>query len=616
MVVGVADSTSVRGWVRRQAWGAIWLVLVLVLGGLSRAARADDQVVSGPRGSLTARPAGERLQIVEWIGPGATALAWPQIDPHRYSILSLRAVPTGLPQVGMVAALTPTWGLNLCGVPISDGDLGFVVKRCHSLAILTLRHPATVPADELEDLSVDERAALNARTLSGNGLAQIERLKRLMLLEIRGYELPATRLQFLSELKELRSLSLTEMNVTDDDLQALSGLPHLAQLDLSGTAVTGKGLRFLRDCPELNCVTLNGSPVTDELVKILEERPLAKLQQLHVHGCKLTHRGMVDLRHAVPLFATVVADDYGPLRLTSVVPPGPRDAQTIRSYRAACDLLSALNLGSMSVVNQTVVGLRIDPRGWAPSGDWVLSGLPVFHGLKSLWLAGCRISADGLAQLQELDQLEYLDLSKSTVDDAGIEGLARLNRLRAINLSQTKLTDAAMEPLSRLPNLERLYVGGTKVTDRALRALRFQVHLKILDLAGCHITDEGAQFLATNKSLQYVRFDNTRLTDRGLRAMANLPQLKGLSCVNCRITDDGAEKLLRVENLAYCRLDGTSTTKIFRLQLDDHIAGVRASLRARFPWRQPTGQLAAPSAEGDSSDLDDPESSTQARPDR
>jgi internalin A len=608
MAVGIAGSTSVCGWVWRRPGAAIWLVLLL--SGLSQAARADDQVVSGPRGSLTARPAGDRLQIVEWIGPGATALAWPKIDPRHYSILSLRAVPTGLPQIGMVAALTPTWGLNLCGVPISDGDLKFVVKRCHSLAILRLRHPATLLADELDDLSADERVALNARTLSGDGLAQIERLKRLLFLEIRGYELPPTRLQFLSELKELRSLSLTEMKITDDDLQALSGLPHLTRLDLSRTAVTGKGLGFLHDCPELNCVTLNGSPVTDELVKILQEHPLAKLQQLHVHGCKLTQRGIADLRHAVPLFATVIAADYGPLRLTSVIPPAPRDAQAIRSYRAACDLLSALDLGSMSVVNQTVVGLQIDPRGWTPSGDWVLAGLPMFQGLKNLRLAGCRFSADGLAQLPELDQLEYLDLSKSTVDDAGIEPISRLNRLRALNLSQTKLTDAAMESLSRLPNLERLYVGGTQVTDRGLRAIRFQMRLKILDLAGCHITDEGAQALATNKSLEYVRCDNTRLTDRGLRALANLPQLKGLSCVNCRITDDGAEKLLRVENLAYCRLDGTSTTKIVRLLLDDHIAGVRASLRTQSRWGQPPGRVAAPSTESDSSNLDDTETST------
>ncbi len=121
---------------------------------------------------------------------------------------------------------------------------------------------------------------------------------------------------------------------------------------------------------------------------------------------------------------------------------------------------------------------------------------------------------------------------------------------------------------------------------------------------------------STNKSLQCVRFDNTRLTDRGLRALANLPQLKGLSCVNCRITDDGAEKLLRVENLAYCRLDGTSTTKIFRLQLDDHISGVRASLRARSPWDQPPGRVVAPSTDGDPSNLDDTETSTQARPGR
>ncbi len=613
MAVGIAESLERCAW--RLAGAAVFLGLALPLSGLPLVVHADEQAVSGPRGSLRSCPARASLQIVEWVGPGATALAWPKLDPRRYSILSLRAVPTGLQQVGMIAALTPTWGLDLCGVPISDSDLGFLVKRCTTLAILRLRHPGTLPPDELADLSAEERAVLHERTLSGDGLAQLERLKRLMLLEIRGYDLPPTRLRFLAELKELRCLRLMDMKVTDEDLRALSGLSHLVRLDLSGTVVTGKGLRFLHDCPELNCVTLNGSPVTDELVTVLEKNPLAKLQQLHVNGCKLTAAGVAALRNAVPLFATVVTADYGEQRLTSLVPPGPHDAQAIRSYRAACELLTGLDIASVTVTNRAVAGLRMHPRGWAPPGDWVLAGLPAFKGLKALWLAGCQFSAEGLAHLPELDQLEYLDLSKSTVDDAGIEPIAHLDRLRAINLNQTKVTDAALESLSRLPNLERLYVGDTLVTDRGLKSIRLQRSLRILDFRGCPITDEGAQFLAINKSLEYVRLDDTRLTDRGLRALANLPQLKGLSCVNCKITDDGAEKLLRVENLAYCRLDGTSTSQTFRLQLKDHISEVRTSSRTTYGWDQ-SGRMAAPTTDGDSSNLDDSESSTQTRPGR
>ena len=148
------------------------------------------------------------------------------------------------------------------GVAMSDDDMSFIVKRCRSLAILKLRHPSALSPDELSDLTDRERDALGSRKLSGDGLAKLERLKRLMFLEITGYDLPATRLQFLAELKELRWLALCNMKITDEDLHSLSGLPNLARLDLSGTSVTGSGLRHLRDCPSLNCLTLNRTRVT------------------------------------------------------------------------------------------------------------------------------------------------------------------------------------------------------------------------------------------------------------------------------------------------------------------------------------------------------------------
>jgi Leucine-rich repeat (LRR) protein len=581
MGVFAADSSPARSRTLRAAGAAFLLCVPLALGS-SRPLLADEQIITAPRGSLTVRPIDQRVQVVEWIGPGSTQLAWPSIDQHGYTILSLRVVPTGLAQVGLVAALTPTWGLNLCGVALSDDDMSFLIKRCRNLGILRLRHPSALAPDEIGDLTDDERGALAVRTLSGVGLAKLERLKRLMLLEITGYELPPTRLQFLSELKQLRWLVLCDMKITDEDLRSLSGLPNLSRLDLSGTSVTGSGLRYLTNCPSLNCLTLNRTRVTDDLAKTLKDNPLPQLQQLHVHGCRLTPNGLSALRSALPLFATVIESDYSMLSSASVTPPAPRDAQAIREYRAACDLLWGFDVAGFQTTGRTVTGVRIYPEGWAPAGDWVLRRMSTFKGLKHLWLGGCKLSADGLEQLQEHDQLEWLDLSSSTVDDAGIERIAGLSRLRGINLNKTKLTDAAVESLSHLRNLERLYLDNTQVTDRGLRAIRFQLSLKILDLRNCPITDEGAQQLSANTTLEYVRLDNTRLTDRGLRALANLPRLKGLSCTNCKITDEGAEKLLRAENLAYCQLEGTSVSKSLRMQLADHVSGVQASLRTEL----------------------------------
>ena len=94
---------------------------------------AADQRAASPRGSLTVHPAGPRLQIVEWVGPDSAKLAWPNIDQERRTMLSLRVVPTGLAQVGLVAALTPTWETRACGVPLSDKDMGFLVKSCRDV---------------------------------------------------------------------------------------------------------------------------------------------------------------------------------------------------------------------------------------------------------------------------------------------------------------------------------------------------------------------------------------------------------------------------------------------------------------------------------------------------
>jgi internalin A len=573
-----------------RLWRVALPILVLLASNSSRPTFGDEQVVVGPRGSLSVHPAGRSLQIVEWIGPGSTALAWPSIDQRRYAILSMRVVPTGLPQVGLIAALTPTWGLDLAGVPLADGDLSFIVKRCRSLGLLRLRHSSALSEDEFNDLTDDERAALKDRTLSGDGLAKIERLKRLTTLEITGYTLPATRLQFLAELKELRMLAVCDMPVTDDDLRSLANLPNLARLDLSGTAVTGSGLRHLCNCPSLNCVILNRAPITKEIETTLKEHPLSHLQQLHVSGCKLAQDRMVALRNAVPMFASVVETDGTLQSVAKAEPPAPRNAQDLRSYRAICQMLMGFDTASVRATGKTVTALSLDSEGWMPAGDWVLPYLSAFGGLKHLWLRKCRLSVDALEQLQAHNQLEWLDLNNSSVDDAGVGKLAGMKQLKGLALGKTKLTDASLKSLSQLPNLEALYVEGTQVTDRGLREFQFNWHLKNVDFKKCAITDEGAKLLSSIPTLEFVRIDDTQITDRGLRALANLPRLRALSCVNCKITDEGAEKLLRAENLAYCQLEGTSVSKSLQTSLAKHVSEVRTTAPNQFGSASSTSQ--------------------------
>ena len=216
--------------------------------------------------------------------------------------------------------------------------MGFLVKSCRDVSVLRLRHRSTLSSDEFADLTDDERAAYQTRTLSGEGLAKIESLERLMILEIDGYTLPKMRLQFLSELKQLRYLALCEMPVTDEDLQALGQLPRLEVLDLSGTTVTGSGLGYLRNCPALQCVMLNRAPITDEFARSLKQHPLPHLQRIHVAGCKFLLFGLADLRRS----ARVWRSDRGRFQSPQSgkrKPSGACGPQEIRVYRAACQLM-------------------------------------------------------------------------------------------------------------------------------------------------------------------------------------------------------------------------------------------------------------------------------------
>jgi hypothetical protein len=354
------NGASAHGRVLQSAVATL-LLIVFVTAGKPPLLLADDQRVHGRRGALEIHQVNPACQIVEWIGPGSVRLAWPRLE-WKQTVISLRVVPTGLPQVGAVAALMPIFGLSLHGVPLSDEDLDFIVQACPELHYLWLRHPSSMSQDEFEDLTDDERAVIATQTLSGEHLAKIGELKNLTALEIGGYALPPTRLRFLETLKGLRILDLRDTKITDEDLRSLGRLEDLNLLNLSGTPVTGRGLRYLHNCHSLEHVILDRTKANDELAKYVADNPLPSLYQLGIHGCKLTPHGRLALQNALPLFTVVDTDEFG---YGTLKPPEPPSAQAIRLYRAACSLVWNLGLASVRTDGKHVQGIDlVSDRHW------------------------------------------------------------------------------------------------------------------------------------------------------------------------------------------------------------------------------------------------------------
>ena len=103
--------------------------------------------------------------------------------------------------------------------------------------------------------------------------------------------------------------------------------------------------------------------------------------------------------------------------------------------------------------------------------------------LKSLAIAQTSITDRGLKHLAGLTQLRSLNLTTTPITGAGLTGLADLDRLKILDLSSTKTADN-LAPLGRLPQLEWLVLRDLTLANGALLELSPSESLKRLTLEG------------------------------------------------------------------------------------------------------------------------------------
>jgi hypothetical protein len=191
----------------------------------------------------------------------------------------------------------------------------------------------------------------------------------------------------------------------------------------------------------------------------------------------------------------------------------------------------------------------------APVTDDWLAQLDKLPALDAVTLRGTNVTANGIARLRRLSQLEQLDLQRMTsvtdetlrsigaalelthlnldgchlVTDEGVQYLAPLTQLKSLLLSHSRITDAGLAHLSRMTKLNSLYLGGTKITDDGLAHLAHLKELYWLDLRGTKVTDAGLQhLLGLTKLWQLVLWDTNVTPEAADRFQA---QHSGLSLI-------------------------------------------------------------------------------------
>ncbi len=153
--------------------------------------------------------------------------------------------------------------------------------------------------------------------------------------------------------------------------------------------------------------------------------------------------------------------------------------------------------------------------------------LPFVHPeVRSLCLAHTEVTDAGLAELDPLAELRWLDVSFTAASDAGVVHFSESEELAQLNVARTRITDASLDVVARFRHLEELDLSHTAVTDEGVRKLAGLNRLKILWLTGTRVTDEGLSALYSLRNLEKIDVQSTRVTAAGLEQLRE--QLPGL----------------------------------------------------------------------------------------
>ncbi len=115
--------------------------------------------------------------------------------------------------------------------------------------------------------------------------------------------------------------------------------------------------------------------------------------------------------------------------------------------------------------------------------------------LSKLVVSGCRkIEGKGLCAKLQNTNLQWLDLSDTSVDGNELEALSTISRLRSLDLAGTN-TSTLADAIGKLVELQHLNVAGTEFDDCLILHLCSLKKLQSLNVRGTRVTGEGIKKL-------------------------------------------------------------------------------------------------------------------------
>jgi hypothetical protein len=129
---------------------------------------------------------------------------------------------------------------------------------------------------------------------------------------------------------------------------------------------------------------------------------------------------------------------------------------------------------------------------------------------------------NGLAFLQGLTRLEYLNLFGMELKDDDLREVGSLRALQQLNVNRTPIGNDGLIHLIALTNLRQLYLGCPNVNSAGLEHVQRIKSLQELDLWGAPVDDSTLNTLSRFRNLTKLRFHGTKVSRDGIKTLRNL----------------------------------------------------------------------------------------------
>ncbi|QDU58562.1 redoxin domain-containing protein [Aeoliella mucimassa] len=376
-------------------------------------------------------------------------------------------------------------------------------------------------------------------------LAQLPNLRAISLSatnpEFRGDDpepvITNSGLASLKNCPDLEHLDINGSQVTDQGLRQLaSDCPNLRRLSLDYSSLTSDGLQHLGLFKELEYLRCYGIDINDQVVEHFGD--LHKLRNI-TGDLELSNAGVMRLASLPSLERLGISGKCDDACMPAVAAMPALKELSIQHTLITDEGFSQL-ANSTTLERVQITGNRMTTR--------CVETLATMKRLKHIGIMNVDPRADGAPVWQQLEELSFLEQELLLCECPRLEpdDIAKLSSFR--HLKQLRIdgrqtfTDADLAHLQNLDHLEYLELTNSVITDEGLKIIGQLPALERLQI-NCLATEQGAEIVAAAPRLLYVSIGSPHLTESMIEQLrASHPKLVSLQLREFRLGNTEVSK--------------------------------------------------------------------------